>query len=674
MSGLSENTIHILPPEVANRIAAGEVVERPASVVRELLDNALDAGATRIEVEARNGGLDGLRVRDNGSGMSPQDAALCIKRHATSKIIHGDDLDSIRTKGFRGEALAAISAVSKFEVRSRRDGDELGTSVRVEGGFEKPVENVGTPVGTTVSIDELFFNTPARRKFLKKPSTELSHIVAMVHWHALANERVHFLFSHNGNRSLDFPPVQSRAERIQQIFGASILEEMIPVTFDSPVVSISGMVSRPTLTRNGAQHLFFFVNDRYVKDRLLHRAVMNGYRNLLPTGRYPVVFLFYDISPAEIDVNVHPTKQEIKFSREDAIFSATYGLIRDAWDKREEAKQETRRIFDRLEKSAPPQEKPAAAAPAPLRQPYTAPAPQPSAATPPPRSVEAPPAAHTDSPAPAPLAQQESPGPLPAVSSAPETEPPNRDPIEHLNRRPVQPPLEDPAARRSADAPLQRDQSAIADLTLSNPKLDEHVTPISLEGLEPLTVRGQVMNCYIVAESGEGMFIIDQHAAHERLKFEEFLEQSKKASIASQVLLVPLTVELSADEVILLEEHAPILDRLGFEVEEFGPQTYVIRALPSHCTLDDAETFLKDVLGEIQGEGSVAEKQERALHTMACRAAVKFGDPLTDDDMTNIVRGLETIPRRNVCPHGRPAILYLNDANLRKLFKRTGFD
>ena len=261
--------IHILPSEIANRIAAGEVVERPASVVRELVDNAIDAGATRIDVEIEQGGLQSIRVTDNGCGMDPQDAALCLKRHATSKIQNAEDLNRITTKGFRGEALAAISSIARLELKTRPANNEWGTRIEIEGGQEGKPQSVGTAVGTVITIRDLFYNTPARRKFLKKPATEMNHVLSTVTWNALAHENIHFTFSHNNRRTLDLPAVTSRAERIQQLFGKQVLDEMIPITLDTPALSITGFISRPTLTRNGAQQVFFFVNDRYIKDRLL---------------------------------------------------------------------------------------------------------------------------------------------------------------------------------------------------------------------------------------------------------------------------------------------------------------------------------------------------------------------------------------------------------------------
>lgn len=670
--------ITILPPEIANRIAAGEVVERPASVVRELIDNALDAGASRIDVEVREGGLKLIRVADDGGGMSPEDAVLCVRRHATSKIKSAEDLERIATKGFRGEALAAIGSVSRLELRTRRREDELGVRVEVEGGIERPHESVGAAVGTAVTVRDLFFNTPARRKFLKKPPTEMSHILTAVNCHALAHEGVHFTFTHNGRRTLDLPAVANRPERIRQVFDESLLSEMIPAQFDSPVITVSGLISRPTLTRNGAQHFFFFINNRYVKDRLLHRAVVNGYRNLIPHGRFPVVFLYIDIDPGEIDVNVHPTKQEIKFSREDAVYSAVYGVVRDAWDKREEARQETQSIFQRLEGAPARSQSPSRVIPMPQRpnpevsSPARSPSNDSSRETHPPRMH--PPHAREanikpEDPTCAPESASKQKKEDRAIDAA------KSNPVEALNRKPLGSAGESLAPPATALSRSSRPSgSAFEELIASQTNLDASFSTASLEGVEPLTVCGQVMNSYIVAQSRDGLYLIDQHAAHERLMFEEFLTKSRNASLSSQPLLFPITVDLAPDEAAMLAEEQETLKRLGFEVEAFGPKTYAIRAIPSKLNIDDADQFLKDLLGEWRHEGSADERRERALHTMACRAAVKFGDALNQEEMSAIVRGLESIPRRNVCPHGRPAVLYISDASLRKLFKRTGFD
>ncbi len=679
--------IHILPPEIANRIAAGEVVERPASVVRELIDNAIDAGARRIDVEIEQGGLQSIRVIDDGCGMTPEDAALCAKRHATSKIGKAEDLNAITTLGFRGEALAAISSIARFELKTRTPDREWGTQILIEGGHEKEPERVGTAVGTTVTIRDIFYNTPARRKFLKKPATEMNHVLSTVSWNALAHENIHFTFSHNGRRSLDLPAVASRAERIQQLFGKQVLDELIPVGIDTPVLSLTGFISRPTLTRNGAQHIFFFVNDRYIRDRLLHRALMNGYRNLIHAGRFPVVFLFLEINPAEIDINVHPTKQEIKFSREDAVFSATYGAIRQAW---ETGRTETR-VQPVLEIDG---------------EPYLDKATEPVSM--PPITNASPEQCHTASETKFTSIDSISPGvQKPSAIQQLNREIPEQRPVDSSVKRENLSPnrtqetrhpseiTENPSSSIEKDAavpssilpqetesrekkiPFEKIPSlplgAIRDLIQAEKRGETLFDVRSLEESGELTVLGQLMNSYILAEGKEGLFIIDQHAAHERLLFEQLLNQSQNAPLASQTLLFPITLDFAPDEVGLVEEIAGLLRSLGFSIEPFGGHTFVVRSIPSSLGIDESEQFIKDFLGEVRHEGSASEYKEKALHTLACRAAVKFGDRLSLPEMEGILRGLERIPRRNVCPHGRPAILFIAEAALQKAFKRTGF-
>ena len=687
--------IHILSPDIANKIAAGEVVERPASVVRELVDNAIDAGASRIDVVLDNGGLQTIQVIDNGTGMSKDDAMLCIKRHATSKIQKAEDLESILTKGFRGEALAAIGSVSRLEIKTRRKEDELGTLIAAEGGKEEPCREVGTSLGTSVTIRNLFYNTPARQKFLKKPSTEMGHVLSIITWNALAHENIHFTFTSNGRRTLDIPAVFNRAERIQQIFGKDIIKDLIPIQFDSSVISISGFISRPTLTRNNAQQIHFFVNDRFVKDRILHTAMMNGYRNLIPSQRYPVVFLFYQIDPREIDINVHPTKQEIKFAREDAIFSATYGAIRNAWDPREEAKKETQKIFDTLEKETPqipanstkepswlqavsPDIKPSVPAKQYPENNFSADATaqtsrivlQPCASIPSPQDsviqgdVAIEKKETIESTTESPLSKKTEPEIKP-VSIPSNT---IQSSMEALNRRPLLQEKEEGLPAKNSILP-----STLQETALSGKQVDVLFQPKSFENETKLKIIGQLLYSYILAEGENGLYIVDQHAAHERLKFEEFLIQSEKTSLVCQDLLFPITLDFSPDEITVVEDSLPVFRQLGFDLESFGNRTYILRSLPAALSLEAAEEFIKDILGEIRNEGSIAAKKEKALHTLACKAAVKFGDPLSREDMESIVRGLEKIPRRNVCPHGRPAILHVSDDELRQLFKRTGF-
>lgn len=656
--------IHVLSQEVANRIAAGEVVERPASVVRELLDNSIDAGATRIDIEVENGGINLIKITDNGCGMSANDAQLCTQRHATSKIKSFEDLEKIGTKGFRGEALAAISSVSKFSLKTRRENDEFAVVIETNNGVLSPPQQAGGAFGTSITIKDLFYNTPARKKFLKKTSTEQGHILNTVTGLALAHETIHFTLMHNGKRVIDCPSVLNRPERIRQLFGNDILSTMIPVSIETPVLSLSGLISRPTLSRNNAQHMHFFVNNRLVKDRLMHTASMNAYRNLIHSGRYPVLFLYYEIDPKEIDVNVHPTKQEIKFSHEDAIFKATYGAIREAWDTREESNQDTQQNLHGMNKQTPieTEQRPVSTTPTTPMLPHELTKQSPISTTIPMSKA-------TES-FPVHQPMQQKPETTPATQSAVLVEEPEKPQtvhptIEQLNRTPIQP-AEQPAST------VPTNGNGLHDLHTKYPESNQFVIE-SLEETGELKVVGQLMNSYILAESKDGLLIIDQHAAHERVMFERFFIRAENAPLESQMMLLPVTIDFSPKEAETLGDNVELFTQLGFEVEPFGPKTYVFRAIPTSLDMNQVEETIHDILGELQKDGSAKETRDRALHTMACRASVKFGDPLSMDEMEALIRELEKMPRRNVCPHGRPNILSLTDDAMRKAFKRTGF-
>ncbi len=659
--------IHVLPPEVANRIAAGEVVERPASVVRELLDNAIDAGARRVDIDVENGGVSLIKITDDGCGMSSQDAQLCTRRHATSKIATFEDLESIGTKGFRGEALAAISSVSKFSLKTRQADDEFATLIETQNGTLSPPQQAGGPCGTSITIRDLFHNTPARKKFMKKPSTEQGHILNTVTGLALAHEHIHFTLKHNGKRVLDCPSVLNRPERIRQLFGNDIIENLIPVSLETPAISISGLISRPTLSRNNAQQMHFFVNNRLVKDRLMHSATMNAYRNLIHAGRYPVVFLYYEIDPKEIDINVHPTKQEIKFTNENALYSATYGAIRHAWDIKEEPKKEPQPQFDGMnhEDSAKKTE------PVPVSSTNSTPPKEihVSKTEPTPPVKEPLPSAPAAAQTTAKLEQAPKPEPQPLKEETPAAKETSES-IQQLNRTPIQPAnKENHKTNETKPAFKQNGRGDLQSLDLDS-KL--FVTK-SLEECGQLRVIGQMMDSYILAESKDGLLIIDQHAAHERIMFEKFFTRAENAPLESQSMLIPITIDFSPKEAEIVTDQQDLFTRLGFELEPFGPKTFVFRAIPSSLDMSMVEEAVHDILGEIQKDGSAKDTRDRALQTMACRASVKFGDKLSLEEMQAIIRDLEHMPRRNVCPHGRPNILLVSDQAMQKAFKRTGF-
>ncbi len=634
-------TIRVLPPEVANQIAAGEVVERPASVIRELLDNAIDAGATRISVEVENGGLNSLRVTDNGCGMSPEDALLCTQRHATSKILRSEDLENITTKGFRGEALASIAAVSRFRLITRREEDPEAVQVQIDGGTSPETGPAAGPPGTTVLVSDLFYNLPARKKFLKRPTTEMEHVCSAVTWLALAHEKVHFTLVHNGRSVMELPAVASRAERIMNIYGRGIMGDLLPISLDTPALSVSGFISRPTVTRNSAQHIFTFVNDRYIRNRTIQRALMDGYRHILPTGRYPLVFLYLDLDPRTIDINVHPTKQEVKFARENEVFTAVYGAVRQAWEQRAEEKH-------------PP--KPAA------RDHY--PSPQLSRTPVSRNAIETAKELYRPDPGPSlsatKAASKTSLAKIGGDTEGVESTGPTNEPVVRAN-----------TVLKPCPPKIGGDKEGV-DFISRIPAIPADLLRVSSVDEAPeLRVLGQLANSYILAESNGALFIIDQHAAHERILFERFLAHSMRGPLASQILLFPAVIDLSPAEMPVLLESQDVFHRLGFDLEPFGLSTYAIRAIPGDLNMEAASEIVRDMVPALQGEGNIEEKVERALHTLACRAAVKFGDPLDRDSMEAIASNLRSIARRDFCPHGRPSIVCLSPETLRKAFRRT---
>ncbi len=652
--------IRLLPPEVASRIAAGEVVERPASVVRELVDNSIDAGAKRILVDVEAGGTEGIRVTDDGCGMDRDDAMLCMRRHATSKITSADDLERIQTKGFRGEALASIASVSDFELVTRRPEDSSGFRVTSEGGDAVNIEETGTPVGTRVTVKNLFGKVPARKKFLKRPSTELQHVTNTVVWAALAHENIHFALMHNGRTVLELPSVADRWQRLRQHLGEKTVEGLVPVSFEHPELSISGFISRPAFNRNNAQHVMFFVNDRLVRDRLLHRAAMDGYRNMLPNGRYPAVYLFLDVPLDAVDINVHPTKQEVRFAEEQKIFGAVYAAIKSTWEQNvtARAEEETKPDVDSSPSQKSISERPGADVPS-----QTSFRMEPA----PPHKADGhavadrllkPPVPHR------PFVKQDrwhdgTPASLPPMGQTSQI---------HTQARPPEAAEKTDTIPPESGAPKQETLSSDSDLL-------KGLAPASVDSQADIQVIGQLLDSYILAQAPNGLIVIDQHAAHERIRFEEVYAQWKKRQVVAQALLIPLTVDLSATEMALSIEHRETLLSFGLDVEPFGSNTVSVRALPQGVEFDAGESLLRDVLNSLTGNPAVDgtgedQRAVHALYTVACRSAIKFGDRLSLEDMQALIKKLRTVPRRDVCPHGRPAILSLKESDLRRAFER----
>ncbi len=604
--------IAVLPPELANQIAAGEVVERPASVVKELVENALDAGATRVQVTIEHGGKSLIRVEDDGIGMSPEDARLAIERHATSKIRHADDLDAIRTLGFRGEALPSIASVSRFRLRTRPHGALVGTEVVVEAGRLVHEGEVGMPEGTHIDVRDLFVNLPARRKFLKSDSAEAAQVSRLLTQLALGAPGVGFTLTSAGRRLLSCAPAADQAERFYQIYGDR--RDLIPVSREGGGLRVEGYIA--PLAENGPlrgpQHVY--VNGRIVRDKTIAHAIQAAYAVATVRERSPEVHLFIRMPHDRVDVNVHPTKAEVRFLEQ----SLVHEVIRRA-------------LADALGATAPPE----------LRL-----QPQDSAVVEP-RAVS-----------------------LPGVFAI-------HDRIVQQGGSVVPPPGPIYAGREGAgEVALAAASSAAAEAqaaSLAGGAAVPAGAPTPDTGLRPMMPLGQFRNTYIIAVDPDGIAIIDQHVAHERVLYEQIYERLTSSALDSQRLLTPLLLDLDPSQRAALAAHRDDLARLGFEVEEFGGDSIRVTAMPALLPLSDVEPSLRALSQDLEGfdRGSrVHDVLKQLAATMACHAAVKANDPLTLDKMRYILDELHRTAYSTVCPHGRPVVLRLTRREIEKNFQR----
>jgi DNA mismatch repair protein MutL len=670
-------TIHILAPDVAAKIAAGEVVERPANVAKELIENSLDAGATELRVEIREGGQRLLRVIDNGHGMTAEEAPLALLRHATSKIESADDLYQIATFGFRGEALYSIAAVSQMTLTTRHKDEPFGTQLRIEGGEVVAQQRAGTPVGTIINIEHLFYNVPARKKFLRKAPTEAGQITAVVQRYALAYPDRRFSLVNEGKLIFQSTGSGNLLDVLVKLYGLENTKQMTPVglpildfgfsiTAEAPgtntqdsaedvdfmsfssaeaqskiqnlksKINVFGYTSLPTLTRANRSDIDIFVNRRYVEDRSVTHAIVQTYHTLLPVGRYPLAVIFVEIDPAEVDVNVHPQKVQVRFVDERAVFSAVQKAVRRAI----------------VTVAPPPTLTLPAAAPVATDEAWEWREPESFNAS---TWVE-------EQPVERPLAQ-------PAAQSAFDlyTPPPITAPGS-LNRAPTQP---------IAPPPWQdADQSPNHSITQSTPErqCDVQVTAQKRQ-IPPLRVVGQIGAMYIVAEGPEGMYLIDQHAAHERILYEKYLAQrygTVDGDIARQHLLEPLTLHVGHELTGLVAEHLAHLNQVGFEVDAFGGDTFLVRAIPSVLSGQDPLRTLEEIVNAMTNRRNlVGEELEARMVKMICkRAAIKAGQLLSDLEMQELLHQLEACQSPRTCPHGRPTMIQLSAGELEKAFGR----
>jgi DNA mismatch repair protein MutL len=610
-------TIRQLPSSVVNKIAAGEVIERPASVVKELVENSVDSGATRIDITVEQGGVELIRVVDNGCGIAAEELPLAVASHATSKIAGADDLFHVTTLGFRGEALASIAEVSRLVIRSRPADCEAGAELEIVGGRSEPVRPVGCPVGTSIEVRQLFFNTPVRHKFLRTTSTEMGHISEAVTRLALAAPHVHFTLSHNSRQVYDLPTVSDMRDRIAVLFDAEIAGALISINSSDEQVSLSGYVANPSQSRGNNRLQYLMLNGRCIRDRSLQHALGEAYRGLLLTGRYPICFLNLELSPALVDVNVHPTKLEVRFQDGGRIYSQLLGTLRTKFLTTDLVARGSFPTKNGDEDSG------MATAASEL---YAWAKNQLS------RGSET---------------QTELTGF--ASSSIPE-----RDNGLRLHTL-------DPTFRAANQHPPQR-----VDIP--------HPAEASQVPAPHFTSKAiQIHNRYLVVENSDGLEVIDQHALHERILYEQLRDKIAQGHLESQRLLVPEPVDLPASEAGVLMEHGEVLAQLGLEIEPFGGETVLVAAYPAMLANFSPREVLQGLVEQLQSGGKRPESRDlldELLHMIACKAAIKFGDRLTPEEVDALLAQRHLAQDHHHCPHGRPTALVFTREELDRQFKR----
>ncbi len=639
--------IRILSDNVANKIAAGEVVERPASVVKELLENSLDAGATDVRVDVESGGRRLLRISDNGCGMLRDDALLAFERHATSKLSNVDELESIATLGFRGEALPSIASVSRLLLETRSADEPTGTRVEISGGKLIACEENALAAGSIITVRDLFFNVPARKKFLRSEQTELAHIASLVTHYSLAHPQKSFELTHEGKELLRVTPVESDRERVFQVFGADALEDLVELReriAQEGRFRLTGFISRPQVQKSNRNSIFLFVNRRLIRDKLLLHAISSAYHNLMPPACYPFALLFFDCDPGEVDVNVHPSKTEVRFRNS----SFVHDFVRDS-----------------------------------LRETLVAERPAPSAPLP-----TSPVPGGTPTPGVQPGAR------LPFSEFSQQIEdfrfneqrlgdnPPEqpRSVLPDYTLRPTMPPparfnfsAGDPIAVGVPETDVQPLRLKVPDTHGGFPVDVDIDAPQSMVSLDDMRVLGQIHDSFIVAAGRDGLWIIDQHVAHERILFEKVLRQQREGRVEQQRLLLPMVLQLSPAQQVEYERIAGELETAGFETEPFGNRTIAVKAAPADLAASDLERAVYEILEIAEGEMrrvSVDDLRRGIAASLACRAAIKINMRLDQTRMDWLLRELAKTQYPMSCPHGRPVALRYSTRDILKSFHR----
>ncbi|MBN2210729.1 MAG: DNA mismatch repair endonuclease MutL [Sedimentisphaerales bacterium] len=634
--------IAVLSQHLVNKIAAGEVVERPASVVKELLENSLDAGAKRINLEIEDGGKKLIRITDDGCGMDAEDLQLAFTPHATSKIRSDEDLFAIKTMGFRGEALASIGSVSQVEAISRPAENQEGYRLTIDGGEFTPIAPTAAPPGTSITIRNLFFNTPARRKFLRATNTEMGHISDQFTRIALPATSVQFILTHNNRQLHHLPENQSLIERVGMLFGNDMAAELMSIRRKDRGVEITGLVAPPSRSKPNTQGQYIFLNGRCIRDRFTSHAIREAYRGLMEINRQPIVFIFIALAPDAVDVNVHPAKAEVRFADSNLIHGQVLAAIRDKLlssdlsrplrgadsltpssfitaDEEEENeisdnKQRVRQAMADFFRNARPQ--------------------------------------------------------------PPSVNPHKNGSTGNLGTRAAGRMLAKTSAAENLSPWENRGQEA-RDTIYTHSGEPQTISPINPEELTeapPPHRFMQVHNAYLVAESDDGLIIIDQHALHERILYEQMHRRLQEGPLPSQRCLIPEVVDVTGRQMAALEEATELLAELGVTAEPFGPTSIAVQGYPAMLEKTNPADFIRDVLdvlSEQRGKLTREELLHSLLDTLACKAAVKAGDPLTDDEISALLAQRPAIDRHDNCPHGRPTTLRLSRSQLEKEFKRT---
>lgn len=610
--------IRILAENVANKIAAGEVVERPSSVVKELVENSLDADSVEIIVEVKNGGKELIRVIDNGIGMSYDDAILSISRHATSKIQSIKDLESITTFGFRGEALPSIASVSQFELITKQVNSIEGTRIRVEGGVTRDVEYIGCSQGTRVTVSNLFYNVPARRKFLKSNATELDHIIKYITWAGLAYPQVAFKLISNDRVIIDARKCNSVMERIYTLFGKDFSDNVVNLDMDLENIGISAFIGKPGFTKTTRDYQLFFLNLRPIRSNLLSAAVSNAFKSILPKGRYPVAIVFLKINPSLVDINVHPAKLEVRFRDERTVYSEVIRCLTIAMQDQKYIPEINVPVED----------------------------------------------IH-----------------LPA-----ETEPKLHESIEKLSK-PLNPRKSE--VERSISRFIDRQEKMVLQTPVRpyerSEKFKHFVKPseefqkrefVKTESsidIENIQLKARIFNTYIIAEFNDEVLFIDQHIADERIIYEKLRKNIEQESVPSQGLLLPITVELSPSQALVSEIAVDMLSNMGFDIEPFGGNTIIVRAIPSVIKRGDIKQMIIDLIERAADSYNKLDKlelQNELLITTACHSSIQAGDNISDTEALNLIRELFRSEQPFLCPHGRPIIVRMKRSELDEKFQR----